>query len=460
MASFATKDIVDAIEDYEDAFGERIAPGIQNKLDLPSTYDFNTERFLLYVNGDRVNPDTTTFQDNFTDQPAAWDLTPSAGDRVELRARERPRYVPGFEVLWGIAWHMSSTLPDGGTITVGLRDAGENAFKVEYTNEDVTARIIKNGSETTSMDVTDGYMRRQGEMTLQDKLRQPQIDRHRANMYGVGLYKPGVSYLAPASQAQNELGLDSDAGLKQRNVNLAAETLRENGVGAGDGVGLGNQRAVNTDEFNMHLSIEIDLSGASSGARLSALSQQYIVLGDVTPTVRPKPFTFFDLSDSVSGGWNDGVVALRTDPSRENVATELSQLSCTPSGGTVELVAFAFDPDSLSFSESNFAPVEEHAMRGGENSVVEANLVDAPFSYPTETYTNPAGNQVSVPAGRGLSRVTEQVDGRGNELPEGEQVDTERQVFNDDIVLLVPRGAPGVSGVSLSTLGVATRQDW
>lgn len=443
-----------------DAFGVGVTQTPDNKIDLPSTYDFSTERYLLVVNGSRVDPNDASFVTYLTDAPSRFDLTPGAGDTVELRVRERPRYVPGFEILFGIAWYMDTAMPSGGVAKVGLRELSNgNQFKVEYSTSSVEVVIEKGGTETLRQAITDGYMRDR-DTTLAEKLQQPQVDRGKLNMYGVGAYKPGISYLSPLD---TDVSLSkSEAAIDQKNENMLAEFLRANDETVTDDVGVGNLSSVNTDEFNLHLSVELDLSGAASGATLSALSKQFAVLGDVDPTARPKPFTFFDLGGSISDGWNDGVMALRTRDDRKNINTNMDLLGITPTTD-MELVAMAFNPSDITFTDSNFAPVQEQASYGGQNTAFEANAVDAPFSYPTRTYTDPKGDSVTVPdQGRVLNRATETAGSSagGGTAPPGEFVETKREIYNDDIILLIPRGAPGTSGGTLTYTNIVTKQDW
>jgi hypothetical protein len=455
---------------FIDAFGIPVTHGTKNKLDLPSTYDFRPERYALYVNGSRVQPESTSFTNHFTDQPSTYDLEPDAGDRVELRIRERPRYVPGFEILFGLAWYMGSTLPSGGKIKLGLRDE-DNKFQTEYTASDVEAVIESGNTETVRQSIGDGYMVDR-DISHQEKLQQPQIDRGLANMYGVGNYKPGKSYLSPvaSSVVSPSVGESIDAANIQKNQNMLAEHIRDNGENVQDDVGVGNLADVNTEEFNMHLSIELDLTNASSAATLRVLSQQYVVLGDVTPTTSPKPLTFFDLGGSIGPAWNDAVMLMRTDPTRDNVDVDMTVLGITPSA-EMELVAMAFEPDdiaaensqSLSTIQSNFVPPEEHYSFDGINSVLEVNAVNAPYSYPTQTVTNAKGNSVVVPdKARLMNRASESAgSNQGGGTPAaGERTETKRTIFNDDWVLLVPRGAPGIGTTeTIEITDIATEQD-
>lgn len=443
---------------FQDAFGIGVVHSTTNKIDLPSTYDFSTERYLLYVNGTRVQPDSVAFADHFSDQKSAFDLEPDAGDRVELRIRERPRYVPGYEILAGMAWYMGSTLPAGAEVKVGLRDPNENGFFVVHTPNGVFADIVKDGTMTVSQEVTDGYLKGRDNISLQERLQQPQIDRHLINMYGVGGFKPGKSYLKPV--AQNVVDGIDNANV-QLNQNLLAEHLRANGAAVADDVGVGNLSEVNSDEFNLHLSFEIDCTNAASGATLKALSSQYAVLGDVLPTTRPKRATFFDLGGSISEGWNDGVIALRTDPTRSNISVDLTQIGITPTV-SMEVVAMGFNPDDITFSPSNFVPVESQASYDGLNSILEANAVDAPFSYPTQTYTNPKGQSVEVPdKSRSLNAASETAGNTGQpQGAGGETTDSKETIFEDDIILIIPRGAPGVTGGQLELLDLQTEQEW
>jgi len=134
---------------FSDAFGELVAKGTRNALDLPAFYDFSTERYRYIENGTRIDtPDADSTR--FSDQDEQFLLEPNAGDTLEFKTAEAPRYVVGNDA--DVSWSFKFGAPlvdasDSFTLFV------EDAFELEYTGDGTaTLRSLEDGSEKASAD--------------------------------------------------------------------------------------------------------------------------------------------------------------------------------------------------------------------------------------------------------------------------------------------------------------------
>jgi hypothetical protein len=98
--------LLKALEAATTSFDTTIGDITQNRLDIPATYNANTERLRLLVNG---TDDREFASSGFTDRPGKYQLTAEPGDTLTFGAREPSRYVPSYEFLWGVAaWYDSA----------------------------------------------------------------------------------------------------------------------------------------------------------------------------------------------------------------------------------------------------------------------------------------------------------------------------------------------------------------
>ena len=129
-------------EGWSDAFDEQVAKGTRNALDLPAFYDFSEERYRFIENGTRIrDPDADSTR--FADQDQQFRLEPEAGDTLEFKTAEAPRYVVGNDA--DVSWSFKFLTPlqdanDSFTLFIG------DAFEVEYDGSGaVTFRSLEDG---------------------------------------------------------------------------------------------------------------------------------------------------------------------------------------------------------------------------------------------------------------------------------------------------------------------------
>lgn len=131
------------LDDYEDAFGDPVVKGTRNSLDLPAFYDFSEERYRFIENGSRVrNPDADSTR--FSDQDKQFLIEPEAGDTLEFKTAEKPRYIVGNDADVSWSYRFQTPLQDADdTLTLFLGDA----FELEYDGAgNVLFRTIEGGT--------------------------------------------------------------------------------------------------------------------------------------------------------------------------------------------------------------------------------------------------------------------------------------------------------------------------
>lgn len=373
-------------------FRDIIADKTVHRIDVPSTYEFSSERLEYIENGTQTDFDDST---KTTDDPAKWVLNASAGDTLTIKTRQRIRYTPGYENDYGISWHLADTLPDGAEIIVEQGN-GSNSFRAVYTNSGSRYELVRDSTVQTTEEFVNPV-----------DLQQPQIDKARNTMYGVGsstLYK---FYL----NEQFEPVLDKKAQV-------------------------GDLDHLSVDNFNLSLKITIDCSNASSGAELHVGSMEAKVRGNATPINREKEFVKYGTGGSIDDTGFTPVLAMRTSTEKANVTAEIAQIGMVPTAD-MKVVAFAVRPDQT--DATDFVTPEES---NPENDVIEI----------TENVTTP----------------TDPVDGRqatvvsataANKEKSGRSLETAfTPIYEDDVIVFLAK-SKDTTGDSVDII-VKTLQEW
>jgi len=377
-----------------DAFGKKIADGTTNAVDIPSFYTYNPERLRLQQDGTRVDPEDIPTK--FTDNEANYTLTPDAGESLLFQTAERPRYVVGYESVASTAAKLNSTLGDGDTVRIGLRDNAdpENEAYFEINgNAENRLVIIKQGSEIKSQP-----------FTFPDDIDETSAVRYEIqfNWYNVGRYKFAVTYT-------NDSEVD---GQKEKNANVG-EVVVDDDFATGDGV--------------YHIFQEID--AATAGQELISGSFGYNVLGDVSETTRTKGSRLSGLSYDGSGEY-EALAAVRLDADRGNVFTSFKDISVFPDGGGGELLIIVIEATET--DASGFETPPQHSDR---NSVIEQTTTVTEFpdqtgATVTQT-TDPNGYQI------GLAAYEEAGGGANTRSDSGLDVENKRPLYEDDVAILL-----------------------
>jgi hypothetical protein len=405
------------VTEYSDAFGEQVAKGTRNAIDLPAFYDFSEERYRFIENGARIkdpNADST----RFTDQDEQFLIEPEAGDTLEFKTAEAPRYVVGNDADASWSFQFLSALQDASDI---FRLFVEGAFEVEYDGAgNVTFRSLRDGSEQASTTVE-----------TPNGLESPSRPELEFNWYAVG---------------RAEITIDYTEQNQQRTTEPATLAVADDWL---------------SDDPTGRVGFELDVS--NSGIQLEAGSIAYIVKSGTSPTARPKPHLFgqAELNQIPADGY--GVLgALRVDPERDNVFTTVTDvaffveqdvdaelwLSAVPEG---ETDADFLDPDDDGTDEGPAYP----RNNSPQNNIIQ--WTPNVSTFPTRTY---AVDGTTIPNGRNIGAARQDASGVGaNSQKTGESFVKPRPMYKDDVVLMIAQ-TPNASTAGDASIFIATDQDW
>lgn len=406
-------------EDWEDAFGDPVIKGVRNAIDLPAFYDFSEERYRFIENGSRVvDPDSDSTR--FTDQDEQFLIQPEAGDTLEFKTAEAPRYIVGSDA--DASW--SFKFVDGGglqtvddTMTLFVGDA----FEVEYRGDGTGRfRTLENGSEKTGKDF-------QPPRDIENPTR-PDIT---FNWYAVGRAELIIEYTESAVQkstAAKKLTVDDD-------------WLSDDPTG--------------------RMGFELDV--ANSGIELEAGSMAYIPQTDTTPTGRPKPHIFSsDELNQVAATGYTALGAIRIDPNRDNVFTNITGAEVSAESSVdveLELKAVPADTTDADFQDPDGDGTNEGPAYPRTNSPQNSVIQWTPnvSTFPTRTY-NVDGTQ--VPNGRSVGAAYEGSAGTGaGTSKSGQGFRRKRPIYPDDVVVMLGH-TPDADTATGVDVFLETDQDW
>jgi len=403
--------------EWQDAFGEQVSKGTRNAIDLPAFYDFSEERYRFIENGSRIkDPDSDSTR--FSDQDQQFLIEPEAGDTLEFKTAEAPRYVVGNDA--DVSWSFQ--------FTTGLVDADdsltlflEDAFELEYDGAgNVTLRSLEDGSEKVSTTVE-----------TPNGLESPSRPELEFNWYAVG---------------RAEITIDYTDQSQQRKTEPATIAVDDDWL---------------SDDPTGRIGFRLDV--ANSGIQLEAGSMAYIVKSGTVPTGRPKPHVFSssELNQVAADGYTV-VGAIRIDPNRDNVFTTVTAVDVTAESSVdVELYLKAvpvgetdadfLDPDDDGTDEGPAYP----RSTSPQNSVIQwtPNVT----TFPTRTY---AVDGTAIPNGRNVGASTEASAGQGAGVTKtGRGFRRKRPIYKDDVVLLIGH-TPNASTATDVDVFIETDQDW
>lgn len=403
------------IPEWQDAFGKQIADGTRNTIDIPSIYDFNSERLRLFLNGSREEPPDVSSK--FTDGEYSFNLEPAAGDTFSIQTAERPRYIVGYDSSASTAARVPSGLGSGDTHRLGLRDRQDPENKIYFEiNGDSDNRVVieKEGSENASET-----------WTFPDAVDETNPIRYEVkyNAYNVGRYNFNLSF---TDSAQGDNGLQQNEDV----ANLAVDDEYATG------------------DFNHHIFQELDVT--NSGVELKAGSFGFLVFGNVEETTRTKASRLTDLSYGGSGDY-EPLAAARVDPSRGNVYAQFKRVTVFPQSGGGELLVSVFEPDETDASGFS-TPVQQNPT----NTVIQETESVTEFTdqdgNTVTSATNPNGYQVGFTQ---FSSVAQQ--GNQTRTATSQSVENKRPLYEDDVAVFLYKSPDGASDVNITYL---VEQDW
>lgn len=430
--SAAFRKLAAAIERDDTGFGGRIADQTTNRLDLASTYKPNTERYKLIVNGTEDRDFTT----NFTNQAGKFQLTAADGDTVALSSRELFRYVPNYEVLFGVGgWYETPAdqLTEGQRLFIELSDdERHNVFGYEFTPGNTRVFIRSGGSLVDEVplsewgDFPNDTAKAGNPLDYIDR-DQPMNPRGYVNWHGVGEFRPTVSFTRQSGQ--------------QETVVLGH---------------LSNRGDVTTEEINLKPRVVAKADAGEPSFTVDVTSMGTLVRGGATIFNRPQSAIFYDLGGTIGPTYagNAPVLAGRRRAGFENINVQVDPPSFSPEG-TVTMDILVAAVGASETDATDFAPVRQSDV---DNTALE--MTTNVSTFPTVTRAVPTGGTAEVPDVRQLA--TSIAAGEKN-TPQGRTAgateDIKRVVGEDEVFLLIPRTA-GSTGASINWLRPRNAQDW
>lgn len=388
-------DIRGRLSSNEDAFGNIITRGTTNELDIGSQYDFNPERLRYVENGTRIlDPDGDSTR--FTDTENTWDITPQAGDTIELFTAQRSAYVVGYDAQASHALILDDVLGTGDTYEFGLTDRQdpENKAYFEFTETGQRAVIVNADTEVAS----ESFEFPTG-VTQQTPIR-PQID---FNSYGIGRYQFSITYTDNTDEKE----------YRQKKEVLAELTVDDD---------------YTTSDYNYHLYHMIDAATAGPTYRIGSMA--YVTQGDVQPVSRFKSARYKASGNNYSGTGNyEALLAVRIDPTRGNVFTIFERTEAVPNTGDGELLTIVVP--STQTDATGFASPPQHSPL---NSVIEVTDNVSTFPNANGTLVTSAAN----PGGYQVGFFSTDAIGQGTSSARStESFSNPRPLYEDDVAIML-----------------------
>jgi len=435
-----TRILTEGFEQSSEAFGKSVRLNTQNKADLASHYAYTPERYRVYVDGVRQLIQYDGEPTQFTNNADSFSLEPqTSGEVVTLKTAERYRYVVQFVLEWSIAFQINQELQSGDVWAIGYGDPdlengaddtpGPNAdgwFVYQNKSNAVdkaTLAEYRNGTEVAATTVSFSELPLTWGRLAGD-----------TNWYNVGETSLTETYVEK-----------SNGNTEQRNDKVATV-----GVDQGKGPELANHRFTASVKAGSGAG-SLELETGSIGVR---------IFGDVSTILRTKTFDF-ELEYTGTTGEFEPLLAIRVDPDRSEVTSQLRVLEAVAFGGDSNLVMIANNFDSENVLDTNgdpltdadfSAPVELNELNSvTETSTAVEQVPDGSGTAQT-SMVNPGGYQV------GYASLTT-ADAQGNTVSQASTSNarTQKRIIPDgDIAVVMLRsGATGtVEG------NIQFDQDW
>lgn len=445
--SFSPRRVVEAIERNDTQFNGRIADTTSNRLDVPGTYPYNTERHRLEVNGTFITDPTTTSK--FTDQAATYQLDPQPGDTVEFRVREKLRYVPNYEILWGGALWYDSVPESGQKLFLEYTDdARENGYRYAFEPGNTRVEQLKAGSVVDSYAAADWG----------DYPEAHPLDHNPFEREGVDRTVP----LNPRAMTAWYGALGCEYTLDYTDAQSLPWSPTLGYTATNDGVA--------TDEINCTIKAVAECDSDAAAFTAQACSFGALIRGNATVIDRAKNGPFWGLGGTISQQFADNapILAGRIDPDRTNVVVQVLQPEVNPAAtDVIEVLGGAVQPadTDANFDDPDDDGTDEgpspRAQTKAQNDVMQ--WTRAVSSFPTVEDTRADGTTGTVPDVRYLTGAVG--EGGGNNRPSDTQVDNVNQkktLYPDEVLLYIPRTDPtgNVTDGTIQYFRPHTEQDW
>lgn len=451
--SFSPRRITESVEKNDTAFDTRVADNTTNRIDASGEYNFNIGRHRYIENGTFIRDiaDTT----KLADMDAKMQLTASAGDELIFGARELVRYVPNYELLWGIANWTDSELTEGQHFAAEFSEvAGDNGYRVHYegtpAGEDVSVTMEQYQGSTTPVDTFGVDVEKAQEVGFDHT--KPHVNRGKLNWYGAGLWRHELSFPVRDPETGD---IDKQAN---RTVGKTA-----------------NDDDVATDRINLRIQTRVWCEAGAADLTVNLCSLGGLIRGNATQRNREKPAIQWDIGGSISQYPTenvDGAFAARVDPTRREVAIQAQPPLFQPSGSgvTMELGVYAVHKNHPDLGVNFDDPDDDGTNEGPAPAAQSRNQTDV-MQYTRDVTAIPMTTDIRADGSTGLvpdmRQLTSTVGQSGGGNSPGNTTGSEaatikRNVYPDDVVIFLPRTDPGGSttGGVIQWLKPLFEQDW
>lgn len=385
--------------------------------DIPSHYNHSPERHRLYINGSRFNLMYGS-TDRFEDTPDSYLLKPDAGDVIEYTTAERFRYSVGY------------VLNVSGAMSANQELEGDDEVIIGYGDID-----LDNGKENADgwfVEFNSSHSENEGDLVV-----------YRG---GVEKARRTLDFNQPyTSWKRYEMSVSwNDAGKADLVETYTSNTEQYNKrVGR---ISVDNEKSTLSGNHRFVFAVKADSS--TSDLELDCGSVGVIFKGNVDPIVRAKAFPFTS-SHSGSGEW-EVVGAMRVDPDRPEISTQVAGLSVMEISEDADVVVMAMSFDSSNTDASDY---EVPAELNGVNSVIQ-------FTQNVSEFVDVDGDTVTSaadPGGFQLGYSSYYTEGTGTkEKSNVSRRIRKRTIYNGDVCLFLAKSSVEAD----ITVEVETEQDW
>jgi len=410
----------DILERNEDAFDNLVVQGTTVEADLASHYTYSPERYRLFINGTRQFIQYDGNPTGFDDSGDTFDLTPqNSGDVWVYETAERFRYVVGYISEWSQALELNQSLGTDDSLIVGYGDADLNNSTDDQPGPAADGWFVIHDSadadnEAELAEYRDGTKVDSTDVTFTELFQTFGRLEGQTNWYNVGNTVLTETYTT---------------GDGEQNNDVVGKVANNTGRGPTDG----NQR------FQVSLKVGNATSAGSLTAEVGSFGLK--TLGEVTGVLRTKTFDVTETYNGTTGEF-EPVLAIRIDPDRQNVTSELSVLEPLKFSATDDLIIIAqlFAPENVADSggsqlvDGDFSTPNELSA---QNSVIETSTAVDQVADSTGTLqtsmTDPGGYQL------GYGSLTSEGAGGGNARTSSRARTQKRTVTAGDYVVVMIR---------------------
>lgn len=436
--SFSWREFMRYLDKSREAFDRDVSLSTTNEADISGEYPYNPERWRFYVNGTRQLLQYGTVPEH-TQEADYQAITPQAeDDTVTLQSAERFRYVVQFVIEWSLALTLNQELQSGDVLVVGYGDPDlANATGTDPFGPAADGWFVsQEGADAVDEAVISEV--RAGTVVEAQPIKLNKLFQTQGRLAGeTNWYNVGETAITETDTIPDQRGRDQGPpGNRQRNDRLGR-------VASNDGRG--------PEGANKHLTVSLKAGVDGAGTTTAEVGSMGLrTLGDVTALLRRKSAIDEVTVENGDSGTYEPVFAMRVDPDRRYVNTQLRQVLGIEFGGNADIAILTIAADPSNTDASGFDTPEQHAET---NSVLE--VTDSVTTFPdttgaeVSTATNPGGYQLSYDtlftAGSGQESVS----------PATDRV-AKRSIHNGDIAIVLANAA----GTGDLTIQYQVEQDW